>query len=68
MSCVLNTMSPQAVLHFVNNGENDVIMQAVSHVAISTFEQHACLAILPPYLQVLQDHDVKYLAWQLGQD
>ncbi|KAI8602467.1 hypothetical protein EDD21DRAFT_74722 [Dissophora ornata] len=68
MSCVLNTMSPRAVEHFVNSGGNDVIVRAVNRATISTFEQHACLAILPRYLQVLKDHDVQYLARMLVRD
>ncbi|KAF9545145.1 hypothetical protein EC957_011215 [Mortierella hygrophila] len=45
-----------------------VITRAVTRAAISTFEQHTCLALLPRYLQVLQDHDVHYLARQLIRD
>ncbi|KAF9912605.1 hypothetical protein EC991_010030 [Linnemannia zychae] len=68
MSCVLNTMSPRAVQHFVNNGENDVITRAMDRATISAFEQHACLVILSRYLQVLQQHDVQYLARKLVRD
>ena len=68
MSCVLNTMSPRVVQHFVNNGGNDVITQAVKSTTISTFEQHACLAILPQYLQILLGHDIQYLARRLVRD
>ncbi|KAF9969070.1 hypothetical protein BGZ73_008741 [Actinomortierella ambigua] len=61
-------MSPRAVQHFIDNGDNEVITRAVTLAAISTFEQHTCLAILPRYLQVLQDHNVQYVAWRLVRD
>ncbi|KAF9971307.1 hypothetical protein BGZ73_005765 [Actinomortierella ambigua] len=61
-------MSPRAVQHFIDSGGNETITRAVTRAAISTFEQHACLAILPRYLQVLQEHNVQYLAWVLVRD
>ncbi|KAF9968218.1 hypothetical protein BGZ73_000207 [Actinomortierella ambigua] len=61
-------MSPRAVQHFIGNGRNDIITGAVNRAAISTFEQHNCLTILPRYLRVLQEHDIQRLSRQLVRD
>ncbi|KAG0220589.1 hypothetical protein BGW42_000318, partial [Actinomortierella wolfii] len=61
-------MSPRAVQHFNNNGDNEVITRAVARTAISTFEQHACLDFLPQYLTMLKEHGVEHVELQLLRD
>ncbi|KAG0219814.1 hypothetical protein BGW41_008145, partial [Actinomortierella wolfii] len=61
-------MSPRAVQHFNNSGDNEVITRAVARTAISTFEQHACLDFLPQYLTMLKEHGVEHVELQLLRD
>ncbi|KAF9904175.1 hypothetical protein EC991_002969 [Linnemannia zychae] len=68
MSCLLNTMSPRAVNHFMFEKEEETVTDAIDSTTLSYFEEHECLAYAREYCTVLEEHGLEYLIRKLAID